>query len=43
MLCLSQERDKKREEKKKEMERLKEWSRHREDMECDDLKVRSLK
>ena len=34
-----QEREKKREEKKKQMEQLKEWSRPREDMECDDLKV----
>ena len=34
-----QEREKKREEKRIEMERLKEWSRPRDDMECDDLKV----
>lgn len=32
------EREKLREEKKKYMEYLKQWSKPREDMECDDLK-----
>lgn len=36
---LSQEREKLKEEKKKYAERLKLWSKPREDMECDDLKV----
>lgn len=36
---LFQEREKLREEKKKYMEYLKQWSKPREDMECDDLKV----
>lgn len=35
----SQEREKLKEEKKKYAERLKLWSKPREDMECDDLKV----
>lgn len=48
MLCLNlmmllcnalQEREKLKEEKKKYAERLKLWSKPREDMECDDLKV----
>ena len=30
-----------REEKKKYMEYLKQWSKPREDMECDDLKVKA--
>lgn len=34
-----QEREKLKEEKKKYAERLKLWSRPREDMECSDLKV----
>lgn len=34
-----QEREKLKEEKKKYAERLKLWSKPREDMECDDLKV----
>lgn len=34
-----QEREKLREEKRKYMEYLKQWSKPREDMECDDLKV----
>ena len=34
-----QDREKLREEKKKYMEYLKQWSKPREDMECDDLKV----
>ena len=34
-----QEREKKREEQKQKAEHLKEWSRPRDDMECDDLKV----
>lgn len=37
---LIQEREKLKEEKKKYAERLKLWSKPREDMECDDLKVR---
>lgn len=36
---LFQEREKLREEKRKYMEYLKQWSKPREDMECDDLKV----
>lgn len=36
-----QEREKLKEEKKKYAERLKIWSKPREDMECDDLKVSS--
>lgn len=36
---LSQEREKLKEEKKKYAERLKLWSKPREDMECNDLKV----
>lgn len=39
-LQLFQEREKLKEEKKKYAERLKLWSKPREDMECDDLKVR---
>lgn len=34
-----QEREKLREEKRKYVEYLKQWSKPREDMECDDLKV----
>ena len=35
----AQEREKDREEKRKREEFLKEWSKHRDDLECDDLKV----
>lgn len=38
-LWLFQEREKLREEKRKYVEYLKQWSKPREDMECDDLKV----
>lgn len=37
--CFFQEREKLREEKRKYVEYLKQWSKPREDMECDDLKV----
>ncbi len=38
-----QEREKKKEEKKQREEYVKSWSKPREDMECDDLKVESTK
>lgn len=36
---LTQEREKKREEKRIQAEYLKEWSRPRDDLECEDLQV----
>lgn len=39
--CNWQEREKLKEEKKKYAERLKLWNKPREDMECEDLKVRT--
>lgn len=41
MECDWQEREKLKEEKKKYAERLKLWNKPREDMECEDLKVRT--
>lgn len=38
-LCVFKEVEKRREEKRIQAEQLKEWSRPRDDMECDDLKV----
>ena len=38
-ICFSQERIRKMEEKRREMELYREWMKPREDLECDDLKV----
>ncbi len=39
IVFIKQEREKKKEEKKQRAEYLKTWSKPRDDMECDDLKV----